>query len=69
MRTAARTNFQPSIFQTDPYAAAVVNEISIATLDSAAAALAVIKEGVSQVSIDRAKVGRRKLALKSRASG
>jgi hypothetical protein len=38
--------------QADPYAAAVADETSIATLDSAAAALATVKEGVSQLSTD-----------------
>ena len=51
--------------QADPYAAAVANEISIATLDSAAAALGVIKEGMSQVSTDRAKVGAAQASLEA----
>ena len=51
--------------QADPYAAAVANEISIATLDSAAAALAVVKEGMSQVSTDRAKVGAAQASLEA----
>ena len=51
--------------QADPYAAAVANEISIATLDSAAAALGVVKEGMSQVSTDRAKVGAAQAGLEA----
>ena len=51
--------------QADPYAAAVANEISIATLDSAAAALGVVKEGMSQVSTDRAKVGAAQASLEA----
>ncbi len=51
--------------QADPYAAAVANEVSIATLDSAAAALGVIKEGMSQVSTDRAKVGAAQASLEA----
>ena len=55
--------------QADPYAAAVVNEIIIGTLDSPTAGLAIIKRGMSQVSIDRAKVVVVcKPALKPRAS-
>ena len=51
--------------QADPYAAAVADETSIATLDSAAAALATVKEGVSQVSTDRAKVGAAQASLEA----
>ena len=51
--------------QAGPYAAAVANEISIATLDSAAAALGVVKEGMSQVSTDRAKVGAAQASLEA----
>ncbi len=51
--------------QADPYAAAVANEISIATLDSAAAALGVVKEGMSQVSTDRTKVGAAQASLEA----
>ena len=51
--------------QADPYAAAVADETSIATLDSAAAALATVKEGMSQVSTDRAKVGAAQASLQA----
>ena len=61
-----RTTDLPAInLQADPYAAAVANEISIATLDSAAAALGVVKEGMSQVSTDRAKVGAAQASLEA----
>ncbi len=51
--------------QADPYAAAVADETSIATLDSAAAALATVKDGMSQVSTDRAEVGAAQASLES----
>jgi flagellin len=49
----------------DPYAVAVADETAIVTLDSAAAALAVVKEGMSQVSTDRAKVGAAQASLEA----
>ena len=51
--------------QADPYAAAVADETAIVTLDSAAAALATVKEGMSQVSTDRAKVGAAQASLEA----
>ena len=51
--------------QADPYAAAVADEVSIDTLDHAAAALATVKEGMSQVSTDRAEVGAAQASLES----
>ena len=49
----------------DPYAVAVADETAIVTLDSAAAALAVVKEGMSQVSTDRTKVGAAQASLEA----
>ena len=54
--------------QADPYAAAVADETAIVTLDSAAAALAVVKEGMSQVSTDRAKVGAAQASLEAESA-
>ena len=51
--------------QADPYAAVVADDISIATSDSAAAAVQVVKEGVSQVSTDRAKIGAAQASLEA----
>jgi flagellin-like hook-associated protein FlgL len=42
-----------------------VNEIFIATLNSAAAELAIVKEGMSQVSLDSAKVVEVKASLEA----
>ena len=57
------TDFPAIDLQADPYAAAVADETSIKTLDSAVAALAVVKEGMSQLSTDRAKVGAAQASL------
>ena len=54
--------------QADPYAAAVADETAIVTLDSAAAALGVVKEGLSQVSTDRAKVGAAQASLEAESA-
>lgn len=54
--------------EADPYAAAVANETSIDTLDNAAAALATVKEGMSQVSTDRAKVGAAQASLEAESA-
>ena len=54
--------------QADPYAAAVADETAIDTLDNAAAALAVVKEGMSQVSTDRAKVGAAQASLEAESA-
>ena len=54
--------------QADPYAAAVANETAIDTLDNAAAALATVKEGMSQVSADRAKVGAAQVSLEAESA-
>ena len=52
--------------QADPYAAAVANvDLPSSTLDSAAAALGVVKEGLSQVSTDRANVGAAQASLEA----
>ena len=65
MQMAARQSFPAIDLQADPYAAAVADETSIRTLDSAVAALAVVKEGMSQVSTDRAKVGAAQASLEA----
>jgi len=54
--------------QADPYAAAVADETAIDTLDSAAAALATVKEGMSQVSTDRAEVGAAQASLEAESA-
>ena len=57
------TEFPAIDLQAEPYAAAVADETSIRTLDSAVAALAVVKEGMSQLSTDRAKAGAAQASL------
>jgi flagellin len=54
--------------QADPYAAAVADETAIDTLDNAAAALATVKEGMSQVSTDRARVGAAQASLEAESA-
>ncbi|MEE2942997.1 MAG: flagellin [Verrucomicrobiota bacterium] len=54
--------------QADPYAAAVADQTAIDTLDNAAAALSTVKEGVSQVSTDRAKVGAAQASLEAESA-
>ena len=54
--------------QADPYAAAVADETAIDTLDSAAAALATVKEGMSQVSTDRVEVGAAQASLEAESA-
>ena len=51
--------------EADSYAVAVADETAIDTLENAVAALATVKEGMSQVSTDRAKVGAAQASLEA----
>lgn len=54
--------------QADSYAAAVADQTAIDTLDNAAAALATLKDGMSQVFTDRAKVGAAQVSLEAESA-